>query len=188
MDSLPSPVSSPSLTPKEGPSIGLSRKRQRSQSMNSESSSSSLKRAGASLEARSPRTDDMSTLSLFDPSDDIDSYMAEQGDGDNSNIISQPTCPPEQKLLTIDELNKRPMEINDTWYLVSREWYKRWRKACTGEVDKEGRVDERDLGPVDNSSLVDQKGNLTSSAVEGVNVQFVHSDAWHSFVKWCLLP
>lgn len=163
--------------------------------MLSDASSSSNKRSvaeGASVENRSPRADEMSTLTLSDPNQDIDAYMAEQGDGDMPDIISQPQGDPQltepaspiTKLAAVDALKNTPMVIGDTWYLVARQWYKRWRKACTGEVDKEGGVSEKDLGPVDNSSLVDKDGNLVSAAIEGVDVEFVCASAWQFFVSW----
>jgi ubiquitin carboxyl-terminal hydrolase 4/11 len=161
--------------------------------MLSDASSSSNKRSvaeGATVENRSPRADEMSTLSLSDPNQDIDAYMAEQGDGDMSDVISQPQPdaqhaePSLLKLTAIEGLKNTSMVVGDTWYLVARQWYKRWRKACTGEVDKEGRVDEKDLGPVDNSSLVDKDGNLISTTVEGVDVEFMSAAAWRLFVSW----
>jgi ubiquitin carboxyl-terminal hydrolase 4/11 len=151
--------------------------------MESESSSSSVKRTGASLETRNTCPGEI-PLSSID--DDIDAYMANQGEGDSFDTLS-PSISPEQKLLSIDELNKRPMEVNDSWYLVSKQWYKRWRKACTGEVDKEGPVNEQDLGPVDNSPIVDRDGNLVSPVIEGLDVEFVHPEAWRLLVQWYVL-
>ncbi|KAF7964511.1 hypothetical protein HWV62_6377, partial [Athelia sp. TMB] len=38
--------------------------------------------------------------------------------------------------------------------------------------------------PVNNSSLLDKDGNVTSSLVEGVDVEFLITDVWALFVKW----
>ena len=92
MTSLPSPASSPSLEPSDA-NAQTGRKRQRSRSMQSDTSSSSVKRSiseGIALDAavRSPSSDQMSSLTLTDPSQEIDSYMAEQGEADIPPFIT----------------------------------------------------------------------------------------------------
>ncbi|KAF9460519.1 hypothetical protein BDZ94DRAFT_1265773 [Collybia nuda] len=177
-----------------------SRKRQRTQSMQSDASSSSLKRSVAEGSPhdgtiRSLRTDQMSTLTLADSNHDIDSYMAEQGEGDIPVHISltpvqdRPNATftsvtPAEKVTIVEKGKGRQMEAGEMWYLISRDWYKRWRKACTGEVDKEGPMSEDDLGPVDNSQLLDSYGNLQLSLAEGVDVEYVPEEVWTSFVSW----
>ncbi len=80
------------------------------------------------------------------------------------------------------------MQEGADWCIVSRSWYRRWEKACTGEVDKEGQVLENQLGPVDNSSLVEDSGvAITTSFVEGVDVEFVPKAAWDRLVEWYVL-
>ncbi|KAI0077704.1 cysteine proteinase [Panus rudis PR-1116 ss-1] len=125
---------------------------------------------------------------------EIDAYMAEQGVDDafqpleTHQSADTPTLNGVKKLDTIDALQKSPMAIGQTWYLVARQWYRRFQKACSGEEDKEGRIDEKDLGPVDNSPLVDSRGNLVSSTVEHVDVEFVPEEAWSLFVQWYGTP
>ncbi|GBE86464.1 cysteine proteinase [Sparassis crispa] len=158
--------------------------------MQSDPSSSSPKRSisedPAQDSIRTSQFQEMSALSLSESGLDheIDSYMAEQGETpDPSNHVAFLT--PAQKLQAVEPLYKSPMKIGETWYVVSRRWYKRWHKACSGEVDKEGPVAEKDLGPVDNSPLVDVAGNLTSpSMVEHVDVEFVPEQVWMLFVEW----
>ncbi|KAF8887293.1 hypothetical protein BD779DRAFT_1527312 [Infundibulicybe gibba] len=187
MQSLPSPASSPSPTPDLAPHP--TRKRQRSQSMQSDASSSSLKRCVADADGlvRSPRPDQMSSLSLADQNQDIDAYMAEQEKGiymmyfsQLHNIASLGDLP----VLLVERGKASKMEIGETWYLVSRDWWKRWRKACTGEVDKEGPVTEQELGPVDNSQLLDSYGNLKLSVVEGVDMEYVPEETWSHLISW----
>lgn len=165
--------------------------------MQSDGSSSSVKRSvsdGTSHEGvvRSPRVDQMSTLSLTDPNQDIDSYMAEQGEADIS--LSLPlapraaggfaSIPPEEKVSIVENGKNKAMEVGETWYLVSRDWWKQWRKACAGEVDKEGPVTEQELGPIDNSPLLDAYQNLKTSLVEGVEVEYVPEDIWTHLTGW----
>ncbi|KAK0202664.1 hypothetical protein DFS33DRAFT_1342014 [Desarmillaria ectypa] len=189
--SLPSPADSPSpsLRPLE------SRKRQRSQSMESDTSSSSQKRtlsdpATQESTGRSPRADQMSTLSLSDPNHDIDTNMEEPI---TENTPTFAATPPPEKLETINKIRLKKMQAGETWYLVSKEWWEKWRKACLGTVDKEGPHQEEDLGAVDNSSLIDEYGNLKSPIVETYDVEFIPQEAWDHFVTWygepqCILP
>jgi ubiquitin carboxyl-terminal hydrolase 4/11/15 len=89
-----------------------------------------------------------------------------------------------EKHQIVEKGKKRKMEVGETWYLISRVWYKRWEKACTGEIDKEGPVEEGELGPVENSGLLDTYGNLQPSLAEGVDVEYVPEEVWNLFVQW----
>lgn len=153
--------------------------------MTSDADSSSPKRAASQdlVQENSPKTNPNLDA-------DIDAYMAEQGEDSIPQTLNIPTppsendVPPAEKLKTIELLSKEPMQIGETWYLVARPWYKRWHKACSGQEDKEGRVNEADLGPVDNSPLVDNGGNLISSTQEHVDVEFVPEKGWRLLVQW----
>lgn len=152
----------------------------------------------------------MSTLSISDVNNeaDIDAYMAEQGEASGEAIAPHSSVAPQitlnggvaptdstpsvaqftpvQKLEHIRQLCSAPLQVGDTWYVISRRWYKRWEKACSGVVDKEGPLEEKDLDPVDNTALVDMRGNIVSSVIEHVDVEFVPQEAWDLFVKWCV--
>ncbi|KAI0065534.1 cysteine proteinase [Artomyces pyxidatus] len=178
--------------------LPITRKRQRSISMDSATSSSSPKRSAsedptASQDAQSPitrsspRAQEISLLTLSDPSsNDIDAYMASQGEADVQSIVLSPppSMTPQTKWATIDEMRKKPMQEGQTWHLVAKSWFRRWQKAVTGEQDKEGGVDERDIGPVDNTSIVDASGQLSSNPTEGVDVEYLPEDAWSLLVTW----
>lgn len=130
----------------------------------------------------------MSSLSL---TDDIDSYMAEQGKPNTSDshpapVPRFPLVPLAEKFALVKRGKERKMEKGETWYLISRVWWKRWNKACTGEVDKEGPVTEQDLGPIDNSGIVDARGNIRSDISEGVDFEYIPEELWLSFVAWCV--
>ena len=196
MPSLPSPASSPKNL-LEFPEISSqpSRKRQRSQSMRSDSgaSTSSVKRAVAdNTGSDNPRTDQLSTLTIGDTSQDIDAYMEQQGEADIPAFMPPPSqvapamqsLPPGEKISLVEKGKGKKMEVGETWYLVSRDWYKRWIKACSGVVDKEGPLTEQELGPVDNSSLLDSYNNLLASLAEGVEVEYVPEEIWSHFILW----
>lgn len=205
MNSLPSPAESPSTTPRESPpsfdNRTHSRKRARSSASSSDASSS--KRALSEdpsvvdpPEGVKSRAQTASTSRSDE--NGIDAYMADQGEEDEGQITLQP-LPSSSSFPSVPDINllpatfrhayviaerKKPMSSGATWYLVARSWYRRWEKACTGEVDKEGPVEESQLGPVDNSSLVDEVGNLSAESLdEGVDVEYVSEQVWELFEK-----
>jgi ubiquitin carboxyl-terminal hydrolase 4/11/15 len=127
------------------------------------------------------------------PEHEIDAYMAEQGEDLPLPEVA-PTQPPpattlslEQKAARIKQLCAKPMVAGETWYVMSRHWFRRWEIACGILSDKAvGPLQEQDIGPPDNSSLFDAQGNLTSSLVEKVDVEFLPQEAWSELVAWCV--
>lgn len=125
----------------------------------------------------------MADLSLADANHQIDTYMADQGDGDSMPPLSQSNLA--ARVPQIEALKSSPMEPGQTWFLVSSAWYKRWKKACTGEVDKEGGVNPADLGPMDNDDIMDNDGiDLRTHLVEHEDIEFVPEEAWKLFTTW----
>ena len=184
-----SPSTSSSLTIQDPSS---SRNRQRSLSMESEASTSSPKRS-ASQDPLAAQASDMPTTSLTkfasaETDNAIDAYMAEQGDDQG---VALPPTPAErttaQKLQHVEESMKRAMVVGETWYVVSRRWYTRWRKAMTGEEDKEGALQEKDVGAVDNITLCSPDGEVISTLIEHVDCEFVPGEAWKALEEWCVL-
>lgn len=189
-----SSVDSPELITQVG------RKRLRSPSMQSDSgaSSSSVKRSVADsstneIQIRSPRPDQPFSITSTDPNRDIDAYMAEQGEAEIPAFIPSPLSQSDasaqsisrkEKLSRVQTAKGRRMVIGEKWYLVSSRWFKRFTKACTGEIDKEGPVTEQDLGPVNNSSLLDSYDNLLPSLAESVDVEYVPQEVWDLLVEW----
>ncbi|KAH6915962.1 ubiquitin-specific protease [Coprinopsis sp. MPI-PUGE-AT-0042] len=196
MSSLQQSPSSTSLNPSDS-TQQPSRKRQRSRSMQSDTSSSSPKRAmseGVSHESvRSPNPDQMSHLTLADTNQDIDAYMAEQGEAEIPPTLSLgppednatwETMPASDKWSWVKEEKGKSLKEGDTWYLVAQEWWKRWARACGGLVDKQDPVPESEVGPVDNSPLFDPSGGLKPGVIEGVDYELVPSEVWIRFISW----
>lgn len=138
--------------------------------------------------ARASPPDQPTSSSLSsDLNSDIDVYMTDSGYLAVAPPSYQETAmhvSHEEKHLIVKKGKGRKMEAGETWYLVSCVWYKRWIKACTGVVDKEGPVTEEELGPVDNSGLLDTYGNLQPSLAEGVDLEYVPEEVWNLFVQW----
>ncbi|EIN05985.1 cysteine proteinase [Punctularia strigosozonata HHB-11173 SS5] len=176
-----SPASSPAPQAElQNNNLGV-RKRQRSASMHSNDSSYSPKRAVS----ETPSNDGPSRAVQSDPQDVamLDGSRS-GGPPDPTQPATEPHLAASEKFSIVEQARKSPMEVGSTWYIVSWPWYRRWMKACTGEVDKDGPVAESDIGPVDNSHLVNQAGELISSTVEGVDVTYVPSDSWAQLVRW----
>ncbi|KAH9167465.1 hypothetical protein EDB89DRAFT_1997415 [Lactarius sanguifluus] len=179
------------------------RKRYRSLSMESSTSASSRKRSASedpttsSPVTRSTRLDDTAP-SLSDPSpSDIDAYMDAQGEPD---VLQSTLLPAPQQInpsfddsirkdlpslthdlpslthlrfYAVETTRGMPLIEGTTWALLSRSWYRRFEKAATGQVDKEGGVKEEDVGPVDNSPLLENDGVLKENLVEGIDFECV---------------
>ncbi|KAG8901643.1 CSN-associated deubiquitinating enzyme Ubp12 [Tulasnella sp. 408] len=103
--------------------------------------------------------------------------------------MPSPDLTPREKLQKIRSLKSKPLTLGDTWYLVSRQWYRGWESAC-GDVPFEGAPeDENQVKAVDNSSLVGLKpGELNSAVIEGVDCELLPEEAWKLLVEWYGTP
>ncbi|KAI0032314.1 hypothetical protein K488DRAFT_12425, partial [Vararia minispora EC-137] len=163
------------------------RKRQRSTSLNSATSSTSPKRA-VSEDAISYSLEN-STSTLTSSTLDLDTLMSDLAE--SSNATDVPTqggdaISGEQRLARIEELRKHSMQPGDVWYIISRSWWRRWRRSITGEVDKDEKsvMEEADIGPVENASILEPNDELKPNLVEGVDFEFVPKEAWDLLVQW----
>ncbi|CAK5283233.1 unnamed protein product [Mycena citricolor] len=170
-----------------------SRKRQRSRSMLSDTSSSSVKRSvsdGPSLDGEG-----LSSISASDDGADTDAYMTELGQdtyrlapATQARTPNHLSVPPTEKITSVETAKSVKLQVGETWYLVDRNWWKRWRKACAGVVDKDGAVTEEELEGVDNSSIVDANGSLRPSLSETVDYELVPPSVWADFEFWYGVP
>ncbi|KAH9940921.1 cysteine proteinase [Epithele typhae] len=160
--------------------------------MASEASTSSPKRSASqdpqAAEANDSPNPTIPTNTITMTDNDIDEYMAEQGEDHGTNLPQPTSWTTAQKLQHVEEGVKEDMVPGATWYVVSRRWYQRWRKAMTGEEDKEGVLDEQDVGPVDNSALCSASGEVITSLVEHVDCEFVPDRVWRLFEEWYGTP
>ncbi|KAJ3861043.1 cysteine proteinase [Lentinula novae-zelandiae] len=169
---LDSPTSVSSVSSSSTTTIS-SRKRQRSTSANS-ATEESLKRGSPR-----PQIDPLSIGEAKDMVEDseMDSYMQEQGHIGPSSA---------EKLTRIAELQRTPLALNQTWFLVDRAWCCRWR-AALGEIDpksNEATLSESQLGPPSISALIDEFGNLKPGLVEDVDFELFPNEAWSLLVSW----
>jgi len=113
-----------------------------------------------------------------------DSLMADGPISSQDVPMSLSSLPPVDPSI-IDPVITRPLQIGETWYIVHKRWIDRWRKAFSGQEDKEeGYITEATLGPPDkeNHNLLDEKRNLRGD-VTGETVDFVPEEVWGRFVS-----
>jgi ubiquitin carboxyl-terminal hydrolase 4/11/15 len=92
---------------------------------------------------------------------------------------------PHEKLAIINTLKQRDMVEGETWFVISHGWFRKWERACSGKADKDDTlIDESSLASIDNSDIADSDGNITVSPAEGINVDYVPTEAWEHFVLW----
>lgn len=154
--------------------------------MLSDTSSTSVKRSLS--DGPSQDGEPLSTLSISDPSAETDTYMAEVGTDTfrlaPTHTTMYQSVPPAEKVVRVEGAKAERLNLGDTWYLIDKNWWKRWRKACTGLVDKDGEVTEEELGGVDNTALIDANGSLRSPLSDGEDYELVPQAAWEDLVSW----
>lgn len=99
------------------------------------------------------------------------------------------STPPQEKLASIDAEMQKSMAADDVYYLIDADWYQRWKRAMTGEEDKTGPVEEKDLAAVTAQSIVDPStGKLRQPLFEHEDVEFITPAAYAQFVQWYGVP
>jgi ubiquitin carboxyl-terminal hydrolase 4/11/15 len=144
--------------------------------------------APSSTSGNFPEANQNADVTMDSPMAGDDVQSAPMVEVSSESITMWQDMPAEQKIRLVDDATQDTMQVGETWYLVSARWYKNWNKAVRMTEDKEGPVEEKDLGPVDNSDLVDEHGRLVENLVEGENVKFVPERLWEMFQAWCVLP
>ena len=165
-----------------------SRKRQRSPSMQSDSSSP--KRSASEDPAQDSQkdiSDKAARPSPFpsEPTPVLEDSPMNDGPISSQDVQMQSSSPLSADPPTIDPIINRPLQIGETWYIVQKKWIARWRKAFSGQEDKEeGFITQATLGPPDkeNHNLLDERNNLRGD-VTGETVDFVPEEVWDRFVS-----
>ncbi|GAA5926338.1 putative ubiquitin-specific protease UBP12 [Sporobolomyces koalae] len=103
--------------------------------------------------------------------------------------VSRPFAGPpgDTQLDIIKELKAGLLEAGDPWNLVSRIWYRRWITACSGTAetkDDDALLAVEEVGPMDNSNLVLEGGQLRKPLVEGVDLELLPSAAYALLRQW----
>ena len=165
-----------------------SRKRLRSLSMQSDSSSP--KRSASEDPTQESQKDISDKSARPSPLPSESTPTLEDSPMNDGSILSQDVPMPPSPFSpvdpsTIDPVIIRPLQTGETWYIVTKRWMNRWRKAFSGQEDKEeGVITEATLGPPDkeNHSLLDERGYLRKDVTSEL-VDFVPDEVWDLFVS-----
>ena len=94
---------------------------------------------------------------------------------------------PRQKWDQVSSLKFTAMKDGDTWYLISHTWHERWKAACNPASKEQGKEADEQLGPVDNSDIVDANGELIPALSDGNRVISVSQRVMELFTEWYIL-
>ncbi|KAH9451501.1 hypothetical protein Pst134EA_025455 [Puccinia striiformis f. sp. tritici] len=74
------------------------------------------------------------------------------------------------------------MNINQTWYLIHQEWFKGWSDSVG--IPNPSDSPAQDLGPIDNSGLLDENLQLRFGISIGIDCEIVPEQFWNLLVSW----
>ena len=98
-----------------------------------------------------------------------------------------PYVEPRQKWDRINSLKFTAMKDGDIWYLISLAWHEKWKAACNPNSKTQGREADEQLGPIDNSDIIDPDHELIPALSEGNRVTSVPQCIMELFTEWYFL-
>ncbi|KAK4705241.1 hypothetical protein P7C70_g972, partial [Phenoliferia sp. Uapishka_3] len=130
-----------------------------------------------------------STLSCPSPNTaDEDAPPAYNSNSELFTTAAPSVTPPDgaAQVEIIKELNRHDLTAGDSWWLVSRTWYRRWAAAASGEALSKGDelLDLEAVGPIDNSSITTTDGQLKQPVLAGVDVELLPAQAYGLLSSW----
>lgn len=179
----PSPVSSTDLSPTIGHSPMSSTKRARETSVGSDADYSDIQH-GQQLNRPS-------SISAYDTDDEqLESAVAgwDCNDRDASTTSEISDLPPAEQIDHIEKLKDSTLVDGDIWYLVANAWISRWKQYCkrmsSSMANTQLLGSQTSPGPVDNSSILNDRAQLLPHLVDEQDLICVPELAWLSFEKW----
>jgi len=176
-------------------------KRSRSQSLASDDTESSNKRANSeepsqlfmgSALSRGPSNTGTSLLSdgamdveqLHIASSDVGGNLSSLSRESSSMTVDNELSSGASQLSQISTIMKAPLVEGETRYILARSWYRKWSAACATDAgeqtDKEfPDVTMADVGPIDNTPLVvpnSPYNDLVKAPIENQDAVFVPQD------------
>ena len=118
-------------------------------------------------------------------SETLPSYSDAMGQSVTDSLLTTNKPSGQEQLKTIRPMKNQPLVAGQTWYLISRDWYKRWSAACAA-VEGEDAVT---VGPIDNRLLLDedsteQQAVLKSNITEGIHYEMLPEQGWRLLFSW----
>lgn len=108
----------------------------------------------------------------------------------DQSIANEPRPTGQQQLDRIRPMKNRPLQVGDTWFLVSRSWYRRWDTACSERRDSDpAEKAEVPIGLIDNSDLLDEDSTpgfarLRPGINEHIDYEMLPEEGWNLLVGW----
>ncbi|XP_071439299.1 ubiquitin carboxyl-terminal hydrolase 15-like [Hetaerina americana] len=90
----------------------------------------------------------------------------------------------EEKKKEITPLLSKKMSKGQTWYLISLEWWCKFQNYFGFVRDGDGVQPCVLPGHIDNSSLLNDNGDLKENLVDKLDYELVPSEAWDLLVEW----
>lgn len=125
-----------------------------------------------------------------------DSHMASpapEGASASAECASAPTATPparSEQLARTSELLNQPLQVGQSWYIVSRSWYQRWAAACNSQDSTDsGEAERTQVGPIDSSELAAEGQSSAAPALkprlqDGHDYELLPEEAWTLLVSW----
>lgn len=109
-----------------------------------------------------------------------------------ANTLTSPTSPtppdPIQQPIILNDISPSSdfnLSVGDEYFLISATWYKKWTASCSPSSTRDKTsVDNSEVGPIDNSDLWDEKGELKKPLVEGEDMELVNKMGWDYLSAW----
>ncbi|KAG0765019.1 hypothetical protein G6F33_006900 [Rhizopus arrhizus] len=95
---------------------------------------------------------------------------------------------PKDQVNIITQLQKDHFSEGQTWCLISKNWFTRWKQYCfrLGSPEQDARKigEQTSPGPISNQSILQPDGKLVEDLVLDESVFVVPEDAWKNLVEW----
>ncbi|KAI5712666.1 ubiquitin carboxyl-terminal hydrolase 15-like [Diaphorina citri] len=98
-----------------------------------------------------------------------------------TNISKIVDTTPEVQKREFQDVSQANMQCGDTWYILESDWYHRFQQFI-GLEDPDGMV--CNPGPIDNSSLLDDHGDLKKGLLENDDFVFIPENTWKKLHSW----
>lgn len=100
---------------------------------------------------------------------------------DESAAVPMPSS---QWDLVQDYMRSKDVTEGESYFLISRKWYRQWQAHCTGVAEEKDDDPDAQLGPIDNRELADERGNLRKGLQDGVHLEIMPATAWNMLKSW----
>ncbi|PWN50193.1 UCH-domain-containing protein [Violaceomyces palustris] len=146
------------------------------------------------MTAKNLRLDEPASSDPSQPAEHHRETLPSYADAEKDAVVrARPSA--EEQLKAIRPLKNKALVAGETWYLLSRDWYKRWSTACaaqsTGEMaSKSDEQDEElEVGPIKNYNLMEQgssvdEARLSTGISEGIDYEILPEEGWLKISQW----